>query len=264
MYKFYNMFPDLFFMQGDKPRQGKSFCRCNPNDIIQTIQLLSDDQKDRIRALGWGRILDIKIDAVRSRKLYTWLLTKIDTINMVIHASAHTTLPINKHVVWTVMGVPPGTKPHPSYSYGEVCAERHRLAEELGCQGGRITLECLKDKLREHKTDELSIRCFFLILFNRLLFSTTSLILTNTEVEYTMDFGNFAEVDWQQAMIEDIREAANQWNSSGKESVNPSLGSCPPLLIVSTFTSKLSHLCCFICFFPYALIHVFTTTDLLP
>jgi hypothetical protein len=37
---------------------------------------MSDDQKDRVRALGWAKILDITIDAVKSRELFKWLLTE--------------------------------------------------------------------------------------------------------------------------------------------------------------------------------------------
>ncbi|CAN6353792.1 unnamed protein product [Urochloa humidicola] len=218
--------------EGDGKKNGKICCRCNPQDVLDAINILSVIQKAKIVELGWGKILDISIDAVASRDLFMWLLPRIDTIDMMLRVHPHMVLPINKHVVQTVLGVPSGTMPLPQHSYNDVNAERARLGQALGCPPSKITISCLKAKLAEHKADDLSIKCFFLILFNRLLFSTTSINICNTEVQYTMDWGNFANIDWQQAILSDLRSAANNWKAPGPKAANPSLSSCPPFLII--------------------------------
>ena len=222
-------------LQELEPKPGKTCCRCNPKDVIDAINLMSGPQKEKIRDLGWGKILDITIDAVKSRELFKWLLTKVDVLSMEIRVPPHTILPITKHAVHIVLGVPTGTRPPPDHSYKEVNEEKARLATALGCQGNRITIARLKSKLSEHKGDDLSIRCFFLLLFNRLLFSTSAFDISNTEVKYTMDWDSFDQVDWQQIMVNDIRDAAKQW--MGCKSDNPSFSSCPPFLIVSSLAA---------------------------
>jgi len=213
-----------------EPKPGKTCCRCNPKDVIDAINLMSGPQKEKIRDLGWGKILDITIDAVKRRELFKWLLTKVDVLSMEIRVPPHTILPITKHAVHIVLGVPTGTRPPSDHSYKEVNEEKARLATALGCQGNRITIARLKSKLSEHKVDDLSIRCFFLLLFNRLLFSTSAFDISNTEVKYTMDWDSFDQVDWQQIMVNDIRDAAKQW--MGCKSDNPSFSSYPPFLII--------------------------------
>jgi len=218
-----------------EPKPGKTCCRCNPKDVIDAINLMSGPQKEKIRDLGWGKILDITIDAVKRRELFKWLLTKVDVLSMEIRGPPHTILPITKHAVHIVLGVPTGTRPPSDHSYKEVNEEKARLATALGCQGNRITIARLKSKLSEHKGDDLSIRCFFLLLFNRLLFSTSAFDISNTEVKYTMDWDSFDQVDWQQIMVNDIRDAAKQW--MGCKSDNPSFSSYPPFLIVSSLAA---------------------------
>jgi hypothetical protein len=44
--------------------------------------------------------------------------------------------------------------------------------------------------------DDLTKWCFFLVLFNRLFFSTPSLAINNSEIGETMDMSNFDDIDW--------------------------------------------------------------------
>jgi hypothetical protein len=157
---------------------------------------------------------------------------------MVLRASPNIILPLNKHAIQTVLGVPAGTTPPPKHSYNDVNVERAKLAAALSCSSA-ITIDRLKAKLREHQVDDRSIWCFFLILFNRFLFSTTSINVCNTEVELTMDWENFRNVDWQQAILNNLKCAAKSWNERVGSSNNPSLSSCPPFLIVSLYLSQL-------------------------
>ena len=84
-------------LQELEPKPGKRCCRCNPKDVIDAINLMSGPQKEKIRDLGWGKILDITIDAVKRRELFKWLLTKVDVLSMEIRVPPHTILPITKH-----------------------------------------------------------------------------------------------------------------------------------------------------------------------
>jgi hypothetical protein len=55
----------------------------------------------------------------------------------------------------------------------------NNLRVELGLSKDEFVVASLQDRLRKGNDDDLSIRCFFLILFNRLLFPTSSWGISN-------------------------------------------------------------------------------------
>ncbi|KAJ1256707.1 hypothetical protein BS78_K329800 [Paspalum vaginatum] len=108
-----------------KPR---TLFRCNPQHVLEAIEILNDPQRDRVRSFGWGRFLDIKTNAVESRELYLWLLERIDCDEMVLRVHPNTVLPLNKAAVAIVLGVPSGTRPPPCKTSKEVSEDKKRLA----------------------------------------------------------------------------------------------------------------------------------------
>ncbi|KAJ1256706.1 hypothetical protein BS78_05G125700 [Paspalum vaginatum] len=65
-----------------------------------------------------------------------------------------------------------------------------------------------------------------------MLFPTSAYNISNSEIEYTMDLESFADIDWQQALLDDLQEDAIQWKSAKQKSANPSTRSCAPFLLV--------------------------------
>jgi len=58
--------------------------RCNPRDVIFTIQLLNPDQHAAIEALGFGHLLRMQIDVVESSDLLTWIMDSVSPVDMII------------------------------------------------------------------------------------------------------------------------------------------------------------------------------------
>ncbi|KAJ1269913.1 hypothetical protein BS78_06G014300 [Paspalum vaginatum] len=212
-----------------KPR---TLFRCNPQHVLEAIEILNAPQRDRVQSFGWGRFLDIKTNVVESRELYLWLFERIDCDEMVLRVHPNTVLPLNKAAMATVLGVPSGSRPPPRKTTKEVSEDKRRLAAALDCEPSKITVQRLKFELAKGRPDDLSIRCFFLIVFNRMLFPTSAYNISNSEIEYTMDLESFADIDWQQAMLDDLREDAIQWKSAKQKFANPSTRSCTPFLLV--------------------------------
>jgi hypothetical protein len=96
--------------------------------------------------------------------------------------------------VYLILGLPNagGGKP---LGIDEAIAANN-LRAELGLSKEEFGVAALQERLRKGFDDDLSIRSFFLILFNRLLFPTASWGITNHDVLLTEEMDRFHEMDW--------------------------------------------------------------------
>jgi hypothetical protein len=112
----------------------------------------------------------MRLDALGSRSHLAWLMEKLDHNDMTIRASLGKELKITKDTMHLILGLPNaggGT----TLGIDEAVAANN-LRAELGLSKEGFGVAALQDRLRKGSDDDLSIRSFFLILFNRLLFST--------------------------------------------------------------------------------------------
>jgi hypothetical protein len=105
-------------------------------------------------------------------------------------------LKITKEIVRLILGLPSagGGKPFMDW-YGEVDAAG-RLRKQLKILKDVFDIATLQEKIITGHDDDLTIRCFFLILFNRLLFPISSWPISNNEVIMTEDMDRFPDIDW--------------------------------------------------------------------
>jgi hypothetical protein len=133
------------------------------------------------------------LDALGSRSHLWWLMDKLDHKDMTIRPGQGKELKITKETVHLILGLPNagGGKP---LGIDEAVAGNN-LRAELGLSKDEFVVASLQDSLRKGDEDDLSIRCFFLILFNRLLFPTSSWDICNHEVLLTKEMDRFHETD---------------------------------------------------------------------
>jgi hypothetical protein len=58
--------------------------RCNPQDVLVSIQILNDRQRQAIARRGFSNILDMRVDALGSRSHLAWLMENLDHNDMTI------------------------------------------------------------------------------------------------------------------------------------------------------------------------------------
>ncbi|KAL5647241.1 hypothetical protein ACJX0J_041596, partial [Zea mays] len=167
--------------------------RCNPQDVIITIKILNERQRQAVARKGFSNILDMTLDALGSRSHLRWLMDKLDHKDMTIRPGVGKELKITKETVHLILGLPNagGGKP---LGIDEAVAGNN-LRAELGLSKDEFVVASLQDRLRKGNDDDLSIRCFFLILFNRLLFPTSSWGISNHEVLLMEEMDRFHETD---------------------------------------------------------------------
>jgi hypothetical protein len=144
-------------------------------------------------------------------------MDKLDHKDMTIHPSPGKELKITKDIVHLILGVPNHGGGKPLGIDEAVAASNLRV--ELGLAKDEFNVTLLQDRLRKGEDDDLTIRCFFLILFNRLLFPTASWGITNHEVLLTEEMYHFHETDWCQLIFNDLCEAAKKWHNRSTTNV---------------------------------------------
>ena len=205
--------------------------RCNPQDVLVSIQILNDRQRQAIARRGFSSILDMRVDALGSRSHLAWLMEKLDHNDMTIRAGPGKELKITKDTVHLILGLPNaggGT----TLGIDEAVAANN-LRAELGLSKEDFGVAALQDRLRKGSDDDLSIRSFFLILFNRLLFPTASWGITNHEVLLTEEMDRFHQMDWCQLIFNDLCQAAKKWHTRSVTNVSTTIYGCSIVILVS-------------------------------
>jgi hypothetical protein len=171
------------------------------------------------------------VDALCSRSHIRWLMDKLDHKDMTIRPGPGKELKITKDTVHLILGVPNhgGGKP---LAIDEAVATSN-LRPELGLAKDEFNVTLLHDRLKKGVDDDLTIRCFFLILFNRLLFPTASCGITNHEVLLTEEMHRFHETDWWQRIFNDLCEAAKKWHNQSTTNVSTMIYECSIVVLVS-------------------------------
>ena len=82
-----------------------------------------------------------------------------------------------------------------------------RLKKQLKISKDEFDIATLQEIIVKGRDDDLSIRCFFLILFNQLLFLTSSWSISNNEVLMTEDMDRLLDIYWCQLVFNNLCEA---------------------------------------------------------
>lgn len=139
---------------------------------------------------------------------------------------------ITKEIVRLILGLPSagGGKLFMDW-YGEVDAAG-RLRKQLKISKDVFDITTLQEIIITGHDDDLTIRCFFLILFNRLLFPTSSWSISNNEVLMTEDMDRFPDIDWCQLVFNDLCEAAAKWHKRNTNHVTATIYRCSIVIVV--------------------------------
>jgi hypothetical protein len=160
-------------------------------------------------------------------------MDKLDPHDMTICPGAGKELKITKETVRLILGLPcaGGGREFTNW-YGKVDADA-KLRRDLKVGKEEFDVVKLQDKIVLRNDDELSIRWFFLILFNRLLFPSASWGITNNEVLMTSNIAQMADIDWCQLVYTDLGDAATCWHKRNKTNITATIYGCSFIVLVS-------------------------------
>uniref|UniRef100_K3YEI5 Aminotransferase-like plant mobile domain-containing protein n=1 Tax=Setaria italica TaxID=4555 RepID=K3YEI5_SETIT len=209
--------------------------RCNPSDVIFTIQLLNPDQYAAVEALGFGHLLRMEIDAVECRELLAWLMDRVSPVDMIIRIGPGKVLPITAESISKVLGLPIGGSSFHSSPATEVSQFRKKLITELNQEfltdDDPIHISNLQEEILKGSVNSLFLRCFFMIVFNRFLFPTSSSNIDSSDINKAMHPELFSAVDFSQAVFNDLHSAIRRWHGRNKKQLTHTIFGCAVFLI---------------------------------
>jgi hypothetical protein len=111
--------------------------------------------------------------------------------------------------------------------------ELNKLKSELGLtKDSRITYDMLLNKIEKGGTDDLTIRCFFLVLFSTLLSPGTRLFITGRQAAMARSTDELKTINWAKVVVDGIRAAVNKWHTRGSTEKRSSICCCATFMMV--------------------------------
>jgi hypothetical protein len=138
--------------------------------------------------------------------------------------------------VCLILGLPSagGSKPFMDW-YGEVDVA-DRLMKDLKISKDEFDIATIQKIIDKGGDDELTIMCFFLILFNWVMFHTLSWSISNNEVLMLEDMDQLPDIDWCQLVFNDLCEAAAKYHKRNTNHVTATAYGCSIVILVRLLT----------------------------
>ncbi|XP_010528520.1 PREDICTED: uncharacterized protein LOC104805598 [Tarenaya hassleriana] len=181
--------------QPPKPKkQTKLVTRCSPGRLLNVIQRLTSEQKEAVKNMGFGGLLDLRCRTLR-RSLCLWLLERFDTRKCCLKICGHC-IPLHPKDVEHVMGLASDGKEVINSGPGDVISDL-RLSYNATNHG--ISVHNLEEKLLIPEAGEDFKRSFILYALGTLISPTARLdvspsflhFLTNIDVIHQFNWGKF-------------------------------------------------------------------------
>ncbi|KAJ1254391.1 hypothetical protein BS78_K072700 [Paspalum vaginatum] len=210
--------------------------RCNPGDVLFTITLLTSNQYAALVALGFGPFLTMLTDAVESRNLLPWLLDRIKPNDMVLRIGPGKNIAVTPNIISMVLGIPHGGRNIKLYTTDEGRQFKKDLIQDLGQEclqdGDDIYISNLQEEILKGNVDDLFFRCFFMIVFNRYLFPTSTYKFDYSDITKSKHPEDFGEVDWSQEVFNNLQFAIRRWHDRDRTQSTQTGYGCSIFLIV--------------------------------
>ena len=207
--------------------------RCSPSFFRKLIEALNMRQRAKISKLGWGGLLQFYADGPDTTELLVYLLDKLNPESMILEVGNEGGLRITESCVRNVLGIPDGDMDPPSSTEQEnkiaLVEFKKSVIAELDKD---VKCNHLIGLLRKSNVDNaLSVRIFFVVAFNKLLFPALDNNIRGQDAFLTKDLSQFGNINWCKAVLHELRHAAITWHSEKKKSIP----GCAIFLIVSYF-----------------------------
>jgi hypothetical protein len=214
--------------------------QCVPSYFNKFSQHLTLDQSRKIQDRKFGSLIQIFVELPETTDILVYLMDKLNPMSMILEVGDEGGLKINDLFVHKVLGIPRGRKDPPSSTEEEneraLALFRRSVHVDPKMDAKCKDLLPLMSKLLIN--NDLAVRIFFVIAFNKLLFHAVDNNIREKDVFLTMDVSDFANVNWCKAVLDELRYSAIMWWSKKKKSIS----GCALFLIVSYSSTYLDHM----------------------
>lgn len=188
-----------------KPRkQANLVTRCSPGRLVNVIKQFTPEQKEAVKGMGFGSLLDLKCRTLR-RSLCLWLLERFNTIRRSLEICGKR-IPLSPRDVELVMGLSASGKDVVSSGPDDLVAE---LRVRYNASNKGISVRFLEEKLAEEDAGEDFKRSFLLYVLGTLLCPTARLDVSPSFLHFLTDMDSIHEYNWAKFLLDKlVREVA--------------------------------------------------------
>ncbi|CAN6279193.1 unnamed protein product [Urochloa humidicola] len=189
--------------------------RCAPDYVLKVLAMLNQQQRNYVTRKGFGSLFEMTVDGLETRGLLGWLLENTDPSDMTIRAGPG-----------KIGGLPEKSQ------WSRVVDEAKTFMASLDFPSGVITVDRMKEEVAKGGADDLTMRCLFLILFNRLLLCKGGGEISNEHILWTRQIEHFADFDWCHLIYNDLCHAVRKWHSRDTHHPTATVYGCSIVILI--------------------------------
>ncbi|KAL8246944.1 hypothetical protein R6Q59_008160 [Mikania micrantha] len=198
-----------------KPRkQANLVTRCSPGRLANVIKRFTPDQKEAVKTIGFGSLLELKCRTLR-RSLCLWLLERFNTIRRSLEICGKR-IPLSPRDVELVMGLPASGKDVVNSGPDDLVADL-RLKYNASNRG--ISVKFLEEKLGEPGAGDDFKRAFLLYVLGTLLCPTARLEVSPSFLHFLTDMDSVHEYNWAKFLLDKLVREVSRFRQGKQRAV---------------------------------------------
>ncbi|MFS7890453.1 putative protein-serine/threonine phosphatase [Helianthus anomalus] len=198
-----------------KPRkQANLVTRCSPGRLVNVLKHFTEEQKEAVKSMGFGSLLDLKCRTLR-RSLCLWLLERFNTIRRNLEICGER-IPLHPHDVELVMGLPASGKEVVNSGPDDLVAEL-RLKYNASNRG--ISVRFLEERLGQPEAGDDFKRAFLLYVLGTLLCPTARLDVSPSFLHLLTDMDSIHEYNWAKFLLDRLVREVSRYRQGKQRAV---------------------------------------------
>ncbi|KAJ9562093.1 hypothetical protein OSB04_007253 [Centaurea solstitialis] len=199
-----------------KPRKqvANLVTRCSPGRLVNVLKHFTTDQKDAVKSMGFGSLLDLKCRTLR-RSLCLWLLERFNTIRRSLEICGER-IPLYPHDVELVMGLPATGKDVVNSGPDDLVAE---LRQKYNASNRGISVRFLEERLGQPEAGDDFKRAFLLYVLGTLLCPTARLDVSPSFLHLLTDMDSIHEYNWAKFLLDRLVREVSRYRQGKQRAV---------------------------------------------
>ncbi|KAI3761015.1 hypothetical protein L1987_51420 [Smallanthus sonchifolius] len=198
-----------------KPRkQANLVTRCSPGRLVNVLKHFTIDQKEAVKSMGFGSLLDLKCRTLR-RSLCLWLLERFNTIRRSLEICGER-IPLYPHDVELVMGLPASGKEVVISGPDDLVSE---LRQKYNASNRGISVRFLEERLGQPEAGDDFKRAFLLYVLGTLLCPTARLDVSPSFLHLLTDMDSIHEYNWAKFLLDRLVREVSRFRQGKQRAV---------------------------------------------
>ncbi|TVU13740.1 hypothetical protein EJB05_37166, partial [Eragrostis curvula] len=228
--------------------------RCSPSLFHKFMDMgLTNDLRKRIEDMGFKGLVNLAPTSLDSRDFVYWLMDIFNPETMKLEIGGGKELPITKHAISCVMGLPNAGIDPPDASNSDAkyartavgtClfpdkrdGEKPPTHEKFNPTHIAMALQKYHEKKLGNLDDDLCLRLFFMVANLTILTPNTDSYIRIADAKLCENLKTIQRIDWCKVVLDNLRDAGRKWKAAKKE--KPSIHGCVLKSIIGTCYQEL-------------------------